>query len=108
DDVALLPDGERSPRTSSAASDAKALSTDQALAQLERWAAELEELQRTHRAEILGAVATGTSTADAAIVRVDTLRSLRTLTRHAWRSMVHLVGRDWQPGAAMDRSPAPH
>jgi len=32
-------------------------------------------------------------TADVAIVRVDTLRSLEALAYHAWRSAAHLVGR---------------
>jgi phosphate:Na+ symporter len=32
-------------------------------------------------------------TADAAMVRVDTLRSLQALAYHAWRSAAHLVGR---------------
>jgi phosphate:Na+ symporter len=64
------------------------------LLQLEHFAAELETLQRTHRSATLGAVAHGTLAADVAIARVDTLRSLQTLTRHAWRATVHLVGRD--------------
>jgi hypothetical protein len=37
---------------------------------------ELSELQRTHRRATLGAVADGKLAADAAIVRVDTLRNL--------------------------------
>jgi phosphate:Na+ symporter len=41
----------------------------------------------------LGAVANGTLTADAAIVRVDTVRSLEALAHHAWRSAAHLMGR---------------
>jgi phosphate:Na+ symporter len=93
DDVAV-PSIDRSPTASPAASGAKALSTDAALVQLERCATELEKLQRTHRSATLGAVANGTLTADAAIVRVDTLRSLQALARHAWRSTLHLVGRD--------------
>jgi phosphate:Na+ symporter len=94
DDVVVLPGIDRSPKDSPAASGAKALSTDEALVQLERCARELEKLQRTHRSATLGAVANGTLTAHAAIVRVDTLRSLQALAWHAWRSMVHLVGRD--------------
>jgi phosphate:Na+ symporter len=94
DHVAVLPVIDQSPRASPAASGAKALSTDEALVQLERCATELEKLQRTHRSATLGAVANGTLTADAAIVRVDTLRSLQVLARHAWRSTVHLVGSD--------------
>jgi len=54
---------------------------------------ELGELRRTHRSATLGAVADGTLSADAAIVRVDTLRSLEALAHHAWRSSAHLVGR---------------
>lgn len=73
---------------------AKTLSSDEAVVQLEHCATEMEELQRIHRNATLGAVANGTLTADAAIVRVDTLRSLHALTLHAWRSTVHLVGRE--------------
>jgi phosphate:Na+ symporter len=94
DDVAVLPGIDQSPRASPAASAAEALSTDEALFQLERCATELEKLQRTHRSATLGAVANGTLTADAAIIRVDTLRSLQALAWHAWRSTVHLVGRN--------------
>jgi len=93
DDVGALPGIDPSPQASSAVSDANALSTDEALVQLERCATELETLQRTHRSTTLGAVASGTLTAEAAIVRVDTLRSLQALVRHAWRSSMHLVGR---------------
>jgi phosphate:Na+ symporter len=93
EDVAEPPAIDQSPQASPAASGANALSTDEALVQLERCAAELEKLQRTHRSAILGAVANGTLSADAAIVRVDTLRGLQTLARHAWRSTLHLVGR---------------
>ena len=93
-DVAAAPGIDRSPRASPAAPGAETLSTEEALVQLERGATELEELQRTHRAATLRAVADGTLTADAAIVRVDTLRGLQALARHAWRSTVHLVGRD--------------
>jgi phosphate:Na+ symporter len=70
-----------------------AVSTEKALVQLERSATELAELQRSQRSATLGAVANGTLTADAAIVRVDTLRSLEALAHHAWRSAAHLVGR---------------
>ena len=73
---------------------AEALSTDEALVQLERCATELEKLQHGHRSATLAAVGNGTLTADAAIVRVDRLRNLQALARHAWRSTVHLVGHD--------------
>ena len=93
-DIAVRPGIDQSERASPARSGAKALSTDEALVQLERCATEVERLQRTHRGATLGAVASGTLTADAAIVRVDRLRSLQALAWHAWRSTVHLVGRD--------------
>jgi len=81
------------PRRVEITSGAAAVSTEKALAQLERSATELEELQRSHRRATLGAVANGRLTADAAIVRVDTLRGLQALAHHAWRSASHLVGR---------------
>jgi phosphate:Na+ symporter len=95
DDVATLPGIEQSPLASpAAASSAKAPPTDEALVRLEQCATELEQLQFSHRSATLGAVADGTLTADAAIARVDTLRSLQALARHAWRSTVHLVGQN--------------
>jgi len=93
-EVAVRPGIDRSERASPARSGAKVLSTEEALVQLERCATEMERLQRTHRGATLSAVASGTLTADAAIVRVDTLRSLQALAWHAWRSTAHLVGRD--------------
>jgi phosphate:Na+ symporter len=80
------------PALPDAASNPATVSTAEALVQLERRALELEELQRNYRSETLGAVANGTLTADAAMVRVDTLRSLQALAYHAWRSVAHLVG----------------
>jgi len=74
----------------------KMTSAYELLLQLEHFAAELETLQRTHRSATLSAVANGTLTADVAIARVDTMRSLQALTRHAWRATVHLVGRENQ------------
>jgi phosphate:Na+ symporter len=76
-----------------ATSGAAVVSTEEALVQLERSATQLEELQRSYRSATLGAVANRTLTADAAIVRVDTLRSLEEFAHHAWRSAAHLVGR---------------
>ena len=66
--------------------------TEEALAELKRCASELAELQLGHRQATLAAVANGTLTTEAAIVRVDTLRSLEALSHHAWRSVAHLVG----------------
>jgi phosphate:Na+ symporter len=98
-EVAVLPGIAESPQATSAsrggdaATCAAAVSTEEALAKLERCAMELGELRRTHRSATLGAVADGRLTADAAIVRVDTLRNLEALAHHAWRSSAHLVGR---------------
>jgi phosphate:Na+ symporter len=50
-------------------------------------------MRRTHRAATLGAVANGTLAADAALVRVESVRSLEALSHHAWRSAAYLVGR---------------
>src|SRR5262249_54570950 len=86
-DVVVLPGIDQSP------SGASALPVDEALAQLEHSAADLEQLRRAHRIATLGAVADGGLTADTAMVRVDALRSLQALTQHAWRSTVHLVDR---------------
>ncbi|MDI4236218.1 Na/Pi symporter [Bradyrhizobium sp. Arg237L] len=71
----------------------RAVSTNEAMPELERCATQLGEMLRTHRSATLGAVANGTLTADAALVRVETVRSLEALSRHAWRSAAHLVGR---------------
>jgi phosphate:Na+ symporter len=97
-EVAAPPDTAQPPRVpvlqdAGATSGAVATSTEEALVELERSAAELKELQRSYRSATLGAVANGNLSADAAIVRVDTLRSLEALAHHAWRSAAHLVGR---------------
>jgi len=99
-EVAPLPDIAQSLRVkpalygAGATPGAAAVSTDEALVQLGQCAAELAELQSGHRSATLGAVADGTLTADAAIIRVDTVRSFEALVHHAWRSAAHLVGRD--------------
>ncbi|KRR25859.1 sodium:proton antiporter [Bradyrhizobium lablabi] len=71
----------------------RAIPPDEAIAELERCTTQLDEVLRTHRSASLGAVANGTLTADAALLRVDTVRSLEALSLHAWRSAAHLVGR---------------
>lgn len=71
----------------------RAIPPDEAIAELERCTTQLGEVLRIHRGATLGAVANGTLTADAALLRVETLRSLEALSQHAWRSAVHLVGR---------------
>jgi phosphate:Na+ symporter len=91
-DIAILPGIDHAQRASPNEPGAKTLPNDAALAQLERCATELERLQRTDRSTTLGAVANGTLTADAAIVRVDAVRNLQALAWHAWRSTAHLVG----------------
>jgi phosphate:Na+ symporter len=74
-------------------STAAALSTEEVLARLEQCTATLDELQRAHRAATLGAVASGVLAADEAMVRVDTVQRLKTLSHHAWRSAAHLLNR---------------
>ncbi len=66
--------------------------TEQALVQLEHCANTLGELQLAHRKATLGSVADGAMSADEAIARVDTVRRLEVLARHAWRTAAHLVG----------------
>lgn len=65
--------------------------TDQALTHLEHCAKALDELQRAHRTATLSSVGGGAASADEAIARVDTVRHLESLARHAWRSAAHLV-----------------
>jgi phosphate:Na+ symporter len=69
-----------------------AASSEQAIVQLEQLVTKLQELQQIHRKETLSSVAAGRVSADEAIARVDTVRRLEALARHAWRSAAHLVG----------------
>lgn len=64
-----------------------------ALANAERCVNELRALRQTHRSATLGAVATGLLTAEGALARVDFLRRLDALARHALRSAADLHGR---------------
>jgi phosphate:Na+ symporter len=66
---------------------------EQAMVQLEHCAKTLGDLQPAHRKETLSSVAGGAVGADEAIARVETVRRLEALARHAWRSAAHLVGR---------------
>ena len=65
--------------------------TGPAMVHLERCATTLAELQRAHRTLTYRSVAAGTVSADEAIARVDRVRRLEALARHAWRSAAHLV-----------------
>ncbi|MGY8711464.1 Na/Pi symporter [Bradyrhizobium sp. 18BD] len=66
---------------------------DEAIAALARATTQLADVLRTHRSATLGAIANGSLTADAALLRVETVRNLEALSQHAWRSAAHLVGR---------------
>jgi phosphate:Na+ symporter len=89
--VTARPAAAGSSPAAAAASGTRAI--DETLVLLDHYTEKLGELRRTHRSATLGAVANGTLTADAALVRVDTVRSLEALAYHAWRSAAHLVGR---------------
>ncbi|HEX2665891.1 MAG TPA: Na/Pi symporter [Candidatus Acidoferrum sp.] len=71
---------------------ANGVPNEQAIVELEHCAETLRELQRAHREVTLSSVAGGALSADEAIARVDTVRRLEALARHAWRSAAHLVG----------------
>jgi len=65
--------------------------TRQAMVELEHCAKTLRDLQLAHRKVTLSSVAGGAVSADEAIARVDTVRRLEALSRHAWRSAAYLV-----------------
>jgi phosphate:Na+ symporter len=71
----------------------RAIPPDEAIAELERCTTQLGEVLHTHRSATFGAVANGALTADAALLRVETIRNLEALSEHAWRSAAQLVGR---------------
>jgi phosphate:Na+ symporter len=71
--------------------DASGAPTEQAMVQLANCAKTLRELQPAHRKATLSAVAGGAVSADEAMARVDAVRRLEALARHAWRSAAHLV-----------------
>jgi phosphate:Na+ symporter len=66
-------------------------SIEQALVQLQHGATTLRELKPLHRKVTLGAVASGTVSGDEAMTRVDAVRRLESMTRHAWLSAAHLL-----------------
>lgn len=59
--------------------------------QLESCARTLGELQKNHRKATLASVASGRLSADEAIARVDNVRRLEALARHAWRCAAYLT-----------------
>jgi phosphate:Na+ symporter len=65
--------------------------TERAMVRLEHCANALGGLQGSHRKATLSSVAGGAMSADEAIARVDAVRRLEALARHAWRSAAHLV-----------------
>ncbi|MGY8665107.1 Na/Pi symporter [Bradyrhizobium sp. UFLA05-109] len=81
------------PHGTDAMAGPRAIQTDEAIAELERCTTELDEVLRRHRSATLSAVANGAFTTDTALVRVETVRSLRAISHHAWRSAAHLVDR---------------
>jgi phosphate:Na+ symporter len=91
--VAGAPQVAPGPRGADAMAGPRAIPPDEAIAELERCTTQLCEALRIHRSATLGAVANGTLTVDAALLRVETIRSLEALSHHAWRSAAHLVGR---------------
>ena len=96
DEVGALPDASARPAAVEALdaqkpAAANGTSAGQAIVQLEHCARALSELRQTHRKATLSSVAAGVS-ADELIARVDTVRRLESLARHAWRSAAHLIG----------------
>jgi phosphate:Na+ symporter len=67
--------------------------SSEAVAELQDCATQLPEMLRIQRRATLGEVANGTLTADAALARVEALRSIEAFSHHAWRSAAHLVDR---------------
>ena len=68
------------------------VSNTRVILQLEHWAKELGDVQRSHRSATLSAAAGGELTATEAMGRVDTVRRLAALAHHAWRTAAHLTG----------------
>jgi len=81
------------PRGGDAMAGPRAVPPDEALAELERCTTQLGEVLRILRKATLGAVAGGTLSADAALLRVETARNLEALSHHAWRAAAHLAER---------------
>jgi phosphate:Na+ symporter len=73
---------------------AKEARTRQTMVQLEHCAKTLGELQLAHRKATFSSVAGRAVSAEEAIARVDTVRRLEAIARHAWRSAAYLVSRE--------------
>ena len=69
------------------------------ITRLEQCAAMLSDLQGAYRKETLGSVAGGEMSAVDAINRVEAVRRLEALARHAWRSAAYLVANGAQSSA---------
>jgi phosphate:Na+ symporter len=65
--------------------------TAQALSELEQCVRTLGELQLSHRKVTLSAVAGGGLSAEEALARVETVRRIEAMARHAWRSAAYLI-----------------
>jgi phosphate:Na+ symporter len=63
-----------------------------ALARLEENARLLEQLKQGHRGPTLSKVAAGEIKVEQAMARIETVRRLEALARHAWRAVAHLLG----------------
>ena len=93
--VLAVSDIAREAALSDAAAPINSLETPRAgsaLARLETCATQLGDLRRAHRGPTLGKVGTREITADQAMARIETVRRLETLARHAWRRAGHLLG----------------
>lgn len=64
-----------------------------ALAKAESAAAQLDVLQREHRAVTLASIASGKLTAAEAFTRIEAVRQLDRIAHHAWRSAAHLLSK---------------
>lgn len=80
-DVGALPDDADRPA---------AVETQHSMVELERCAERFAELQHSDRKQTFRSVAGGAMGADEAIARVDAVRRLEAITRHAWRSAAYL------------------
>nr|WP_272884892.1 Na/Pi symporter [Candidatus Rhodoblastus alkanivorans] len=95
--VAAVDDIAREAAFSAAAAPIETLQTPAArvaLARLDHSARQLEQLKRAHRGPTLRKVGTGGITVDQALGRIETVRRLEALARHAWRASARLLGEE--------------